>query len=97
MRISTHALREAEADGLTIHEIETASVSGECIEDYLDDRRGPSCLLLGRLGDGSAVHALWGFDAPSRQAILVTVYRPDPQRWSEDFRTRRTRDAGEAE
>jgi hypothetical protein len=44
-----------------------------------------------------AVHALWGFDAPSRQAILITVYRPDPGHWSEDLRRRSARDVGEAE
>jgi hypothetical protein len=97
VRVSAHALREAEVDQLTIEDIEAATLSGECIEDYPDDPRGPSCLVLGHLTDGGAVHALWGFDAPSRQAILITVYRPDPQRWSEDLRTRRARDVGEAE
>lgn len=97
VRVSAHALKEAAADRLMIHEVEAATLSGECIEDYPDDPRGPSCLLLGRLPNGAAVHALWGFDAPSRQAILVTVYLPDPQRWSEDLRRRRARDAGEPE
>ncbi len=97
VRVSMHALREAEVDRLTIRDIEVATLSRECIEDYPDDPRGPSCLVLGRLVDGAGVHALWGFDAPSRQAILITVYRPDPQRWSKDLRSRRARDVGEAE
>ena len=70
---------------------------GECIEDYPTDPRGPSCLVLTYLPDGSPIHVLWGFDAPSGQAILITVYRPDSLRWSEDLRTRRGRDAGDAE
>lgn len=49
VRVSAHALREAEEDSLT-------------------------------LGD-----------------ILITVYLPDAQRWSEDFRRRRARDAGDAQ
>jgi hypothetical protein len=69
VRVSLHALREAEADGLALEQIETAT----------------------------PVHAVWGFDAPSRQAILITVYLPDPQRWSDDFGRRRARDAGDAE
>jgi hypothetical protein len=97
LRVSTHALREAEVDRLTLEEIEAVTCRGECIEDYPDDPRGASCLVLGRFADGVAVHALWGFDVPSRQAILITVYRPDPQRWSEDLRSRRARDVGEAE
>lgn len=56
-----------------------------------------SCLVLGHRADGSAVHLLWGFEEPAGQAMLITVYLPDPQRWTEDFRKRRARDAGEAE
>jgi len=97
VRVSSHALREAEADGLTLQEIEAATSAGECIEDYPADRRGPSCLVLGQHSEGLAIHALWGFDESSQQAILITVYLPDPQRWSEDFRRRRARDADEAE
>ena len=96
MRVSTHALREAELDQLDLEGIEAATCGGECIEDYPDDPRGSSCLVLGRYADRGAVHALWGFDGPSRHAILITVYLPDPHRWSEDFRGRRARDAGDA-
>ena len=97
VRFSSHALSEAEEDGLILSHIEAACVVGECIEDYPTDPRGPSCLVRGKLADGSIVHALWGFDAPSRQAILITVYLPDPQRWTEDFRKRRVHHGGEAE
>lgn len=97
IRVSAHAVEEAEADGLTLEEIEAATVNGECIESYPDDPRGPSCLVVGGRPRGSPLHAVWGFDAPSRQAILITVYLPDPQRWSGDFRRRRARDAGDAE
>jgi hypothetical protein len=97
VRVSSHALEEAAADQLRIGEITDITRRGECIEDYPTDPRGPSCLVLGHLSDRSAVHALWGFDQVSRQAILITVYRPDPARWSEDCRKRRSRDVGEAE
>ena len=89
VRVSSHALEEAEADSLKLDEIATITQTGECIEDYPSDTRGPSCLVLGHLSDRAPVHALWGYDGPSRQAILITVYRPDPRRWSEDFRKRR--------
>lgn len=97
VRVSAHALREAEEDGLTLGDIEAATLGGECIEDYPDDPRGPSCLILGWRDRGGPVHAVWGFDVVSRQAILITVYLPDPQRWSDDFRRRRARDAGDAQ
>ena len=97
VHFSSHALEEAAADRLRIGEITDITNRGECIEDYPTDPRGPSCLVLGYISDRSAVHAVWGFDQVSRQAILITVYRPDPARWSEDFRKRRSRDVGEAE
>ena len=97
VRVSSHALEEARADRLRIDQIAEITSTGECIEDYPTDLRGPSCLVLGHLTDRSAVHALWGFDEASGQAILITVYRPDPARWSNDCRKRRSRDVGEAE
>jgi hypothetical protein len=93
VRVSSHALREAEADGLMLHEIEAATAAAHCIEDYPTDPRGASCLVLGHLASGVAIHAVWGFDEPSQQAILITVYRPDPHRWRDDNRTRRNRDS----
>ena len=95
LRISAHALQEAEEDELTLAGIEAATCAGDCIEDYPDDPRGSSCLVLGPHPQAGAVHALWGFDAPTRHAILITVYVPDPGRWSEDLRERRLRDDGD--
>jgi hypothetical protein len=95
MRVSSHARLEAEADRLTVQQIESSTASGEHIEDYPTDPRGPSCLVLGRLRGDSAIHALWGFDAVSQEAILITVYRPDPHLWSPDYRRRSTRDEDE--
>ena len=94
--VSAHALAEAEADRLSLQEIEAATCAGECIEDSPDDPRGPSCLVLGWAGS-RAVHTVWGHDGPSRRAILITVYLPDPQRWSHDLRKRRSRDVGDAD
>jgi hypothetical protein len=36
------------------------------------------------------VHAVWGIPkGATGPAVLVTAYRPDPSRWSEDFMRRR--------
>ena len=64
LRVSLHAFREAEADRLSFGEIEAASLAGECVEDYPDDPRGASCLILGRDAGGGALHALWGSMSP---------------------------------
>ena len=72
-RATSHAIVEAEKDQLAFAQIESSTESGECIEDYPTDPRGPSCLVLGRLADASPIHALWGFDAFYQRAILITV------------------------
>jgi hypothetical protein len=91
--VSIHAGEEAMRDDVPLDDIEAATQVAECIEDYPDDPRGASCLLLCEI-DGKPVHALWGFDDQRLRAILITVYRPDPGRWSNDFRKRRSGSAG---
>jgi hypothetical protein len=95
VHVSVHARDEAVADDLRLPDIEAATLGADCIEDYPDDPRGPSCLLLCAIGE-RPIHTLWGFDEHHLRAILITVYRPDSNRWSNDLRTRR-RNAGEPE
>lgn len=62
--VSLHAQRERLEDDLDISESETAILSGEIIEDYPNDPRGPSCLISGQVGS-KAVHVVLGW-APTR-------------------------------
>ena len=56
------------------------------VENYPDDPRGSSCLLLG-YADEQPLH-LCVTHPP--QVFLITVYDPrsEPETWSEDFRRR---------
>lgn len=45
--ISFHAEKERYAEGIMISDLENAIQAGEMLEDYVDDPRGPSCLVLG--------------------------------------------------
>jgi predicted RNase H-like HicB family nuclease len=41
---------------------------------------------------GEPIHVLWGLAANTPDvATLITAYRPDPERWMEDWMTRRKR------
>ena len=91
VHVSEHAYDETIADDFSVVEVIDATPEGEVIEDYPDDPRGRSCLVLLKVGDRRAAHAVWAFDDGPRRAILVTVYRPDPARWSGDLRHRRPR------
>jgi hypothetical protein len=91
VHVSEHAHDEAVDDGLSVVDVVDATPSGEVIEDYPTDPRGASCLTLVTVGIDRPVQAVWAFDEGSGRAIPITVYRPDPARWSDDFRNRRRR------
>ncbi|MBI4519079.1 MAG: DUF4258 domain-containing protein [Deltaproteobacteria bacterium] len=87
-RVTDHADEETHADGLTLDEICFSVRHGEIIEEYPADRPYPSCLVYGRAIGENPVHSVWAYNAAARWAVLVTVYRPDPDRWIE-WRQRR--------
>jgi len=84
-----HAIRQMSrpARMISAAEVETVALQGELIEDYPNDPRGHSCLLLG-CGDGDRpVHVVC---SPKDDYLaIITAYLPDPVQWSEDFRRRR--------
>ena len=91
VHVSDHAYDESAADGLSARTVIDGTPHGVAIEDYPNDARGPSCLVLLHIESALAVHAVWAFDSSAGRAILVTVYRPDPARWSDDLTERRPR------
>lgn len=88
IKITDHADEEAEADRLTFDEIYYSVFHGEIIEDYPESKPYPSCLVYGQAFQGDPVHSVWAYNQESGWAVLITVYRPDPERWIE-WRTRR--------
>lgn len=84
-----HALRQMLRPDRMITTLEVRSVieRGEVIEDYPEDVRGHSCLLLGFGEDGRVIHVVC---APKEDYLaIITSYLPDPNEWSADFKTRR--------
>jgi hypothetical protein len=62
--------------------------NGEVIEDYPDDKYGPSCLILGVTAGARPLHIHCSY--PSwPQVKVITLYEPDPARWI-NFKIRRT-------
>lgn len=76
---SEHADEERTKDQLTIGNIEHAILSGEVIDERLDDPRGESRLVAGETQNGKLIHVVIGlrFNAP----VIVTVYTPSKERW----------------
>ena len=90
IRITDHADEEAQADRLSYEEIFFSVLRGEVIEEYPTDRPYPSCLIYGESFAGEPIHSVWAYNAETKWAVLVTVYRPDPKRWI-NWRVRRKR------
>lgn len=71
---------------LSAAEVEAVVGAGELIEDYQDDPRGHSCLLLGQGTGRRAIHVLC---SPKDEYLaIITAYVPDPAQWSSDFKRR---------
>jgi hypothetical protein len=72
---------------ISVREVEEAllNTDAEVIEDYPEDTRGSSCLILGFTTDGRPCHIQCTY--PPNVAI-ITAYEPNPEEWIE-WRRRR--------
>ena len=88
---SRHAVDQSIIRDIPVADLEEA-LSGEfeVIENYPDDKYGPSCLLLGFTSVGRPLHVVCSY--PSRPLVkIITLYEPDPDEWT-DNRIRRDRE-----
>ena len=86
---SKHAVDQAIIRDISLAELEDAVANRSAvIEDYPEDKYGPSCLILGFTVTGRPLHVQSSY--PSRPLLkIVTVYEPDPDLWT-DFKIRKT-------
>ncbi|MFW6162234.1 MAG: DUF4258 domain-containing protein [Planctomycetota bacterium] len=86
-----HAIRQMSRPDRQITSDEVLEViqEGEVAEDYPEDARGHSCLLLGYGEGGRAIHVVC---SPKEDYLaIITAYLPDPDVWESDYRTRKRR------
>jgi hypothetical protein len=87
--LSKHAVDQTIIRDITVAELEEAiSNRSEVIENYPDDKYGPSCLILGFTTAERPLHVQCSY--PTRPLVkIVTVYEPDPDLWV-GLKTRKT-------
>jgi hypothetical protein len=83
-----HAIERMFERGIGIKEIRAALEAGENIENYADQTEYPARLVLARKGR-RALHVVAADNLQADEIIVITGYRPDPARWTDDFKRRR--------
>lgn len=86
-----HAIRQMSRPERMITSEEVCAVveTGEVIEDYPNDPRGHSCVVLGQVEGGRVIHVVC---SPKEDYLaIITAYVPSKEDWEPEFRTRRTK------
>jgi hypothetical protein len=72
---------------ISVEEIQHVIHNGSIIEDYRDDPRGHSCLMLGFGIERRPIHVVC---APREDYLaIITAYIPEAGEWSSDFKRRK--------
>lgn len=74
--------------GFSPDTIKSVIENGTVIKSYPDDSPYPSRLILGFDGV-RPVHVVSAYNSEDDTEYVITVYEPDPLKWSNDFSKRR--------
>ena len=90
IKISEHGYDELAADDITVREIVAGSPGSIVLEEYPEYSKGPCVLTMLKDKERHPIHVVWGIPRGSTSpAVLVTAYRPDPERWIDGFRRKK--------
>ena len=88
---SKHATDQSLLRRVSVQELREAIDTGEIIEDYPNDKYGPSCLIFGLTIGDKPLHVQCSY--PSRPLLkIITLYEPDAKLWI-DFKMRKPQEA----
>lgn len=82
-----HAIRQMSRPERMITPQEVETVVMTVVENYPEDSRGHSCLVMGIGEKGRTIHVVC---SPKTECLaVITAYLPDTEQWSSDYRRRR--------
>ncbi len=76
--ITVHAAEQMKRRLIEPREIEEAILNGEIIEEYPDDKYGPTCLIYGQTSQKRNLHVQCSLPP---MIWIITTYEPDPNEW----------------
>ena len=86
---TSHALHQMNLPErmITKQEVKETVLYGELIEDYPEDIRGHSCLLMLAVTPDRIIHVV---GSPKKEYLtIVSAYVPSPEKWESDRKTRK--------
>lgn len=84
-----HAVQRMFERNVSVRKVAQALQFGEVIDDYSSEMPEPSRLILGFQGK-RPFHIVTSENMEKNETTIITVYLPDPQKWTKDFRKRRS-------
>jgi hypothetical protein len=82
---SEHAIKNCDLRNIEIEELVISIMQGKLLEDYREDFRGHSCLILSYIKE-RPVHTVCGLH--ENGTVIITAYYPEATKWI-DVNTRR--------
>lgn len=86
MVITQHSRKRFSERGIVINDVCESIKNGEIIEQYQDDYPFPSCLIMGKSGN-RVMHVVASIE--DGLLYIITAYIPNPDKWEEDWKTRK--------
>lgn len=80
-----HAIEKMVERNIDEEDVIQSIKNGEIIEEYPEDKYGPTCLIFGQTQKGRPLHVLVSYTRP---IWVITTYEPEESKWI-DFKIRR--------